>query len=39
MKIMKKSIIVLLAALVTINTWAVDVAYYNSLDGKSASMP
>ncbi len=34
---MKKSIIVLLAALVTINTWAVDVAYYNSLDGKSAS--
>ena len=34
---MKKSIIVLLAALVTINTWAVDVAYYNSLNGKSGS--
>lgn len=34
---MKKSIIVLLAALVTINIWAVDVAYYNSLNGKSGS--
>ena len=34
---MKKTVFVLLAALVTINTWAVDVAYYNSLDGKSGS--
>ena len=34
---MKKSIFVLLAALMTINIWAVDESYYNSLNGKSAS--
>ena len=34
---MKKTIFVLLAALVTINIWAVDPSYYNSLNGKSGS--
>ena len=34
---MKKTIFVLLAALVTINIGAVDPSYYNSLNGKSGS--